>query len=218
MDDAIEILGKFVSTESYDPRENLSKYMNEKNQFTKYIQYRREQEKKENPAPIKALTPPEEFLQKRHRYFNVDSRDRDISLFPNANNFILNLSKDNFMNVSRIEIVSSRFTNDTNDDIFIMSEKIGNDFSMSNHKTNIFGKIQIAGSVGDKIYNSYVGGKKVWYDNALPVLQKIDFKIVTWTGEFANVSDYSFVLKITEIIKKVKESEYNTKIGMTLYR
>ena len=135
------------------------------------------------------------FLQRRVRYLQIDSRDRDITLYPDANNYVIDVSKENFTNVTKIQVVSTKFTNVSSDnsDIFITSNVIGNDFTVSDNNNNlskIFGKIQMPGVIDDIIFNSYVACKKVYYDNSLlDILQTIDFQFKNYDGTLLDFND-----------------------------
>lgn len=210
-----DIFDKFINPTVYDIRNNQNQYIKEKEQFKQYIQNK-------PPPIIKKKKKDRTFLQRRIRYINVDSRDKDTLT---NNNYTIDVSKENFTNVCRIEMVSSKFvnTNPDNEDIFITSLAIGGDFSCVNHNNkNVFGKIQIPSDEGDTVYNTYVGCQKVYYDNALvDILKKIDFQFRDYDGNLFNFGDgdpdHSFVLRITELIKKVRKTDVNTKIGVSLY-
>lgn len=211
-----DILGRFVTENVYDVRNNKQKYIEEKEQFINYMKNKPKSEKDEGSKQRK-------FLQKRVKYLNVDSRDRDIDLYPNSNKYTINVSKENFTNVTKIQMVGSKFVNPfaDNDDIFITSNTLGSDYRNTNdHMLNLFGKIQMPGNMSNHIFNSYIGCKKVYYNNSLlDVLGIIDFQFRKYDGtlvDFQN-TEHSFVLQITELIKKVEKTDYNTKIGVSFY-
>ena len=211
-----DIFDKFVNENVYDVRKNKKQYIQEKEQFKHYMKNKPKPRKPDGVAQRK-------FLQKRVKYLNVDSRDRDIDIYPNPNKYAINVSKENFTNVIRIQMVGSKFVNpfSDNDDIFITSNTLGEDYRNTNdNMLNIFGKLQMPGNMSNHIFNSYIGCKKVYYDNSLlEVLEIIDFQFKKHDGtlvDFHN-TEHSFVLQITELIKKVEKSDYNTKIGVSFY-
>ena len=107
--------------------------------------------------------------------------------------------------------------------MFLSSNVIGGDFRKAsqsiNDVTNIFSKIYLAGDSNDSIYNSFVGGKKTFYNSVYEYLDKIDLKFQYPNGslvDFLN-TEHSITLKITEVIQKVEGSEFNSKIGLYEY-
>ncbi len=221
------ILGKFVTKANFDIRDqkNIEKekppvYDSKKQINTgtndRFKRYMKENDKIINKKNVtKQLCGP---IQLRTRYLHIDSRDRDTKLFPNANNYCVNVGKENFTNVVKIEMIASKFTNTDDKDIYIVSTEIGHDFRQCSDISYVFGIIQLACNTGDTIYNSYIGCKKVYFDNStVELLDKIDFRFFSHSGEYIDFLDteHYFTLKITELIKKVTKSEYNTKIGHT---
>ncbi len=214
-----DIIGKFVNTKVYDVRDNQKTYLDERQQFRDYMRYNPEK------LPKKPEVSPKQrkFLQKRQRYISIDSRSRDTSLYPDPNDYTIDLGDGVFTNVVGVRMISSKFTNTgSNDDIIITSSALGSDFAVVSPQCipNSFGILQMPGNLGGSVFNSYVGCRKTMYDNSiLDALDKIDFQFRDLSGNLVDFAgyDHSFVLLITEIIKKVKETEYNTKIGVSLY-
>ena len=106
---------------------------------------------------------------------------------------------------------------------YITSNLIGGDFSTAtatiNDVVNVFAKIYMAGDSNDDVYNSFVGGKKTFYNSVYTYLEKLDLKFQYRDGtlvDFLN-TEHSLVLKITEVIQKVEGSEFNSKIGLYEY-
>jgi len=165
------------------------------------------------------------FLQYKTKYLNIDSRDRNTIIYPNANKYLINVSKFNFSNIVQIKMISSKFVNisTTNEDIYIRSFALGhnnNNFSIANkNNENLFGKIQLTGFNLDVIYNSFVGCEKNYYDNSLNMPINLDFEFRDYFGNLVDFGDtnHSFVLQITELVNKCKKSEFNTKLGITSY-
>ncbi len=105
--------------------------------------------------------------------------------------------------------------------VIMTSDAIGGDMSLSNANfTNAYAKIQIAGDFNDTVFNSWVAGKKVYYTNALDTLSVLDFAFYNNDGSLVafNDTEHSFTLRVTEMLQKVKGSEYSSKIGTSMYR
>ena len=194
--------------ELYRPH-NSSKEKHDSFDFKEY--YEKKKKRKQEHSRATNLKEPPFVFQEREKFINV------VSTLPQT---VIDMTKENLTNVLSVEIISSRFVNTTSgEDIFIESSVLGGDFkSISMTNNNIFAKIQIVGDNGDTIYNSWVGGKKVFYNNDLiSFLKTIDIRLVDLNGNTIDLlnTQYSFVLKVTELIKKVENTEYNTKFGFS---
>lgn len=100
--------------------------------------------------------------------------------------------------------------------IFMCSHVLQDDFSTSTHIIQDgFAKIRLSGLPFDTIFNSYVAGKKTYYNNKLDKLELLDFTFKYENGELVNFlnTEHSFVLKITELIQKVDKTDFSSKIG-----
>ena len=106
---------------------------------------------------------------------------------------------------------------------YITSNLIGGDFATAsasiNDVVNVFAKVYLAGDSNDDVYNSFVGGKKTFYNSVYNFIEKLDLKFQYPDGslvDFLN-TEHSLVLRITEVIQKVEGSEFNSKIGLYEY-
>jgi len=100
--------------------------------------------------------------------------------------------------------------------IYMTSRILGGDMvTTSDNVENVFAKIQLAGNASASIFNSYIGGVKIYYDTPLVELDEVDFQFRTQDGEFFEFNDrnHSFVLEITEAIQKIEGSGYSARIG-----
>lgn len=101
---------------------------------------------------------------------------------------------------------------------FLMnSNTLAQNFACSNFnvENKIYAKINISGEFSDQILDTYVGGKKVFLNNTIDTLNQIDFQFKYCDGtsvDFLDI-DHSFVLKITEILQKVENANFSSKIG-----
>ena len=59
----------------------------------------------------KQAGPQDRFVQERKRYLSIDSRDREITLFPDQNSYKIDLGKEIYTNVISIKLKSSEFIN-----------------------------------------------------------------------------------------------------------
>jgi hypothetical protein len=117
-------------------------------------------------------------------------------------------------------VLNSRSTLDVDGEevIYMLSETIGGNFATSNETDlleNSYAQIQLAGDPGDTIYNSYIGGQKIYYDTPLNSLTELDFQFRDKNGtfyDFKNI-DHSFTLEILEIVQKVEGTDYNARLG-----
>ena len=101
---------------------------------------------------------------------------------------------------------------------YMCSSLIGGDFRNDNNDViNIFAKIYLAGDPYDTVFNSFVGGKKTFYNNAAINLEDLDISFIYSDGSYVDFldHDHSFVLKITEVVPKIESSEFNSKIGFS---
>lgn len=173
--------------------------------FKNYINNQQKTKEKEKIPNI--------FFKEREKFINITS---------NSNQFIRDISKNNLTNVISIELVGTKFNNINNgNDVFIKSRLLGGDFSISGlSENNIFAQIQLKGSdSNDVLLNSYIGGKKIFHrDTVKKTINLLDISIIDVNGLFVEIPQnvtYSIVLKATELIKKVENSEYNTNIGFS---
>jgi len=51
------------------------------------------------------------FVQERTRSISIDSRDRDLLLYPNPSNYKIDLSKERYQNISKIQMANTEFVN-----------------------------------------------------------------------------------------------------------
>jgi len=178
--------------------------------FKNYIENKR----MVDPKKVVNNKKPNVFFQEREKFINITS---------DSNQFIVDISKDNFTNVISIELIGSKFNNINNgNDIFIQSELLGGDFSISNvASSNIFSQIQLSGDndTSKVFFNSYVGGKKVFYnDSVKSTINIIDIGLIDIDEFYVEIPDnmtWNIILKVTELIKKVENSDYNSNIGFS---
>jgi hypothetical protein len=100
--------------------------------------------------------------------------------------------------------------------IYMISRTLGGDFATTTDGIeNVFAKIQLAGNATSAIYNSFIGGIKIFYDAPLNELNELDFQFVTADGELFEFNDrnHSFTLEITEAIQKLEGTNYSARIG-----
>jgi len=100
--------------------------------------------------------------------------------------------------------------------IYMTSRILGGDMvSTSDNISDVFARIQLAGNASASIFNSYIGGVKIYYDTPLSELDEVDFQFRTQDGELFEFNDrnHSFVLEITEAIQKIEGSGYSARIG-----
>lgn len=100
---------------------------------------------------------------------------------------------------------------------FLMcSPEICGDFSgVEEHHVLIFAKIQNAARYGDIMFNSYVGGRKIFYNHEIDRLEQIELRFQYEDGTLVDFDkkEHSFVLKITQLVKKSPDMHYNSKLG-----
>lgn len=82
-----------------------------------------------------------------------------------------------------------------------------------------FAIIQMGGKYHDTVFNSYVGGKKVFYNNSIDSIERVDFQFRYHNGDLVDFenSDHSFVIKFIQSIHKVQNVDFNTKIGSSTH-
>jgi hypothetical protein len=124
--------------------------------------------------------------------------------------FIKVSGQDNFLNNYNID-----------NSLYMLSNKLGGNLSTSNDTNKldrVYAKIQLAGEHGDIVYNSYIGGQKIYYDSPLSDLIELDFEFRDKNGNLYNFEnmDHSFTLEILETIQKVKGTDYNARLGNSI--
>ncbi len=210
---ASDIVGQFVNQEITDVNKSLGA---KNNLFMRYMQNSSNHVTKKKKNDNKRCVGP---LQLRERYLFIDSRDRNSDLHPFSSNYSIDVSKETLANVVKIEMVASNFIKTQQGDFLIMSNALGSDFRLSsNVSSKALGLVQMPGDIGDTVYNSYVGCKKVYYDNSIvEELGVLDFSFIFPNGTLIDFGEeeHTFVLKVTELIKKVEKSEFSTRIGHT---
>ena len=89
----------------------------------------------------------------------------------------------------------------------------------ANECASPFAIIQMGGKYHDTVFNSYVGGKKVFYNNSIDAVNRVDFQFRYHNGDLVDFenSEHSFVLKFIQSIHKVQNVDFNTKIGSTTH-
>ncbi len=102
-----DIFFKFVNPDVYDVRQKKLEYIKDRDQFKNYINAKKKLEKKEEKTEEKI----NRYVEKRIRYLNIDSSDRKVTIYPNANSYTIDITKENFSNVSSVEMISSQFVN-----------------------------------------------------------------------------------------------------------
>lgn len=55
--------------------------------------------------------PKDRFVQERKRWINIDSRDRDLTLYPDQNNYRVSLDKEIYTNIISVKLQSAEFIN-----------------------------------------------------------------------------------------------------------
>lgn len=80
---------------------------------------------------------------------------------------------------------------------------------------DVFMKIQLAGSSGSTIFNSYIGPGRIYYDAPLANLGEIEFFFRNKDGDLIefNQKDHGFTLEITEAIQKIEGIGFSARIG-----
>ena len=100
---------------------------------------------------------------------------------------------------------------------FLMcSPDLCGDFNgVEEHHVLIFAKIQNAARYGDIMFNSYVGGRKIFYNHEIDRLEQMEFEFQYEDGTLVDFGskEHSFVLKITQLVKKSADMHYNSKLG-----
>ena len=103
-----------------------------------------------------------------------------------------------------------------NEYFLMCSPDLCGDFSeIDQHYVHIFAKIQNAARYGDIMFNSYVGGRKIFYNHEIDILENVEFKFQYEDGTLVDfgTKEHSFVLKVTELVKKSSDMHYNSKLG-----
>jgi hypothetical protein len=108
---------------------------------------------------------------------------------------------------SAIDLTGERY-------IYITSPQLGNMLTTS-AVDDIFYKLQMAGGANASIFNSYIGGGKIYYDVPLSLLDEVKFEFRTADNELMefNDKDHSFTLEITEGIQKLEGIGFSERIG-----
>ena len=101
--------------------------------------------------------------------------------------------------------------------LYICSPQLSNNYTgyLVEGVDDVFMKIQLAGSSGSTIYNSYIGPGKIYYDTPKANLGEIEFFFRNKLGgliEF-NQKDHGITLEITEAIQKIEGIGFSARIG-----
>ena len=101
--------------------------------------------------------------------------------------------------------------------LYVCSPQLSNNYTgyLVEGIDDIFMKIQLAGSSGSTIYNSYIGPGKVFYDTPLANLGEIEFFFRNKDGDLIefNQKDHGITLEITEAIQKIEGIGFSARIG-----
>lgn len=99
--------------------------------------------------------------------------------------------------------------------ILLISKDLKTVFTPNNDSIgDVFAKILLSEPPGTMMFNSYISAPKI-FDPPIPVLEKMRFQIKRGDGNYFNFTniDFSFSLKITEIIEQSKENYYSSYTG-----
>ena len=101
--------------------------------------------------------------------------------------------------------------------LYVCSPQLSNNYTgyLVEGVDDVFMKIQLAGSSGSTIFNSYIGPGKVFYDTPLANLGEIEFFFRNKDGELIefNQKDHGFTLEFTEAIQKIEGIGFSARIG-----
>lgn len=114
MDNAVnDIVFNFMNDDVYDAEKETEKktYAAEKTQFRRFIESKRESEDDKNKNTDKTDEKNNRSVETRVRYISVDSRDRDLLVYETPSQYTIDISKENFTNVQKVELVSTEFQN-----------------------------------------------------------------------------------------------------------
>jgi hypothetical protein len=219
-----DVILKFVDEHVFDVRDNVDTSYTEQNQlFQTYISEQKRNEPKKYKIKEELEKTDLQYIQ-RQRFLNIDSNDRNMFLYPNPNNYIIDVTSGNFCNIIEVQLVSCYFEQtgvDIPEKYMIMSSNtLKGDFSLSNHyHHDAFAKIYLI----EREYDSFTAGHQQYLQTAtmLNKLSEIDITFKYNNGDYANFKNdmdeyvnHSFVLKITEIHQKRKKTPYNSRLGI----
>lgn len=103
---------------------------------------------------------------------------------------------------------------------FITSKILGDELRFvqiqNDSVQTIFAKIQLPGTQGDLVINSFVGGEKYFFDAARDELRKIDLQFYWPDGTLVDFgsSEHSMVFQVTQLQHKMNNTDLNTRVGV----
>lgn len=152
-------------------------------------------------------------------YESIDLIDNRIEHLINNNYYATDLTdsfyRENFLFGNIILTEVNQNLNLSGEQYILMNSNVLGDGETTGEVNNVYAKIQLAASSGSNIFNAYIGGQKYFYDSPLPILQKIDIKFYTNSGELFEFydNDHSYTLEITEAIQRIEGTGFSSQIG-----
>jgi hypothetical protein len=125
---------------------------------------------------------------------NPDDSDGNGNIIIRTSNTSLNLEGDSY--------------------IYMCSPQLSNMLTTSAVE-DVFAKIQLAGTSGSKVFNSFVGNGKIYYDVPITFIDEIEFSFRDKDNNLIEFNDknHSFTLQIVESIQKIEGVGYSGRIG-----
>lgn len=190
--DVNDIMLKFIEPTVYDAQEQKEQYVDTKEQFKNYIKSKQITQppppnipEKDNKTVQKSSTDDVRYIRTRTRFLNIDSRDRDKLLYPYPNDYVINVGKENFSNVAKVELFSTKFIN--------IRELIKDTPTIL--KNNII-KWQMLDDVSDGHYNIYTAEINPGNYTAYELEKEIEKKMMATTRVNDDGKDFYFNVTI----------------------
>ena len=138
------------------------------------------------------------YVYTRREYININSDQRNTTIYPNANSFRVTLNKE-YRNVKQIEIVGSDLEYNSNTNlrlyVFVTSELIGTTI-LDTNVDNVINKIRMKKGKNETINDGHISGIITEYETPMPLLRELDFQVREPDGTLVDVEFLSLMLKV----------------------